>query len=54
MMTSRSLASSLVVLFGLAACSSDSSIDSQPKTDLQMSKLVSIRVAGFVESAGIT
>ncbi len=54
MMTSRTLASGLVVLFGLAACSSDSSVDSKPNADPQMSKLVSIRVAGFVESAGIT
>jgi len=54
MMTSWSFRLSFAVLFGLVACSSDPGVDARSDSDPQMSKRVAIRVAGFVEAAGIT
>lgn len=43
----------LAVLFGLVACSSESTVGAGIGTD-PMSQTISILVAGFVKAAGIT
>lgn len=43
-----------VLLLALVACSEPQAPQQEDKPSPQLSKLVSIRVAGFVEAAGIT